>query len=68
MAGDQPLAPSQDGPSPLPDNIPLGFWSGETLLRIQQSGTELIKPFDEKQIDCNCYTLRMGDQYFVTSA
>jgi dCTP deaminase len=40
----------------------------ETLLEIQKSGVELIKPFDEQQIDCNCYTLRMGDHYFVTSA
>ncbi|MGY4329446.1 dCTP deaminase [Bradyrhizobium sp. LB7.2] len=60
-------APPQDGPSPLPDNVPLGFWSGETLLEIQKSGVELIKPFHEEQIDCNCYTLRMGDHYFVTS-
>jgi dCTP deaminase len=40
------------------------FWSGETLLR---SGKDLIEPFNEKQIDCNAYTLRMGDQYYRTS-
>jgi dCTP deaminase len=62
------LAPAQDEASSLPAGMPLGFWSGETLLRIQNEGVELIKPFKPKQIDCNCYTLRMGDHYFVTSA
>src|SRR3982750_357640 len=68
MAEGSPTGAPLDDPSPLPENVPLGFWSGETLLEIQKSGVELIKPFDEKQIDCNCYTLRMGDHYFVTSA
>ena len=68
MVEGAPAAQPQDGPSRLPDNIPLGFWSGETLLEIQNSGVELIKPFNDKQIDCNCYTLRMGNHYFVTSA
>jgi len=56
------------GPSPLPAGIPFGFWSGETLLRIEKSGIELIKPFNQDQIDCNSYTLRVGNHYFVTSA
>jgi len=68
MVDGRPDATAQDGPSPLPENAPLGFWSGETVLEIQNSGVELIRPFDERQIDCNGYTLRMGDSYFVTSA
>jgi len=63
----QPLLPLQDNPSPLPQGVPPGFWSGETLLHVHTQITKLIEPFYEKQIDCNCYTLRMGHQYFVTS-
>ena len=68
MVDGRPDVTAQDGPSPLPEGTPLGFWSGESLLTLQKSGVELIRPFDEKQIDCNCYTLRMGESYFVTSA
>jgi dCTP deaminase len=64
-----PFPLPQDYPSQLPEIAPSGFWSGEKLLAIQKSGIPLIEPtlFNERQIDCNCYTLLMGDQYFVTS-
>lgn len=47
-----------------PPNVPVGFWSGETLFANQY----IITPFHPEQIDCNSYKLRMGDRYFVTSA
>lgn len=39
------------------------FWSGETL---RQNPT-VVSEFDEKQIDCNSYTIRMGDKYYITA-
>jgi dCTP deaminase len=62
--------PPQTTASARPGHIPHGFWSGETLLAIQGSGIDLIetKEFRAEHIDCNCYTLLMGDQYFVTSS
>jgi dCTP deaminase len=38
------------------------FWSGEKL----SQNRSVVDPFCEKQIDCNAYTLRMGDRYYRT--
>lgn len=43
----------------------MAFWSGETLLSRCPS-ENLISDFDKNQIDCNSYTLRMGEHYFCT--
>jgi dCTP deaminase len=70
MADEQPAAqPANAAAAPRPPQIPAGFWSGETLRALQQGSVPLIDPqhFDERRIDCNSYTLSMGDQYFVTS-
>lgn len=41
------------------------FWSGETLFeRIPRQ--EIIRPFQNKQIDCASYTLRMGAEAYIT--
>jgi dCTP deaminase len=41
----------------------MAFWSGETLkLRLPK----LVTGYDADRIDCNAYTLRVGEQYFVT--
>ena len=41
------------------------FWSGETIKdRVQEF--RMIVPFDEKQIDCAAYTLKMGKEAFIT--
>jgi dCTP deaminase len=40
-----------------------GFWSGEKLLK----NKHIIEPFDSEQIDCNAYTLRMGNLYYRTA-
>lgn len=41
----------------------MAFWSGETLL---EKLPDLIRPFDEKQVDCAAYTLRMGEEVYVS--
>jgi len=41
----------------------MGFWSGEKLFANQN----VIVPFSDKQIDCNAYTLRMGNCYYRTA-
>jgi dCTP deaminase len=41
----------------------MAFWSGETLFDLKE---RLVEPFDEGQIDCNSYVLRMGGQYYRT--
>lgn len=48
------------------------FWRGEKLqakvaASIQAGKGGIIEPFDPKQIDCNAYTLRMGDRFFCTA-
>lgn len=44
----------------------MSFWSGETLSEwIPKFG--IVEPFDEKQIDCAAYTLRIGPEYYATS-
>jgi dCTP deaminase len=48
----------------MDESDPVGFWSGETLLA---RGPTLIEPFNETQIDCNSYVLRMGNQYYRTA-
>ncbi len=40
------------------------FWSGE---RIVAEGAALISDFDTSRIDCAAYTLRLGDEAFITS-
>jgi dCTP deaminase len=44
----------------------MAFWSGETIRARNQSTPSIIDPFDEKWIDCNAYTLHMGNEIFVT--
>ncbi len=39
------------------------FWSGETL----RKNNSVVSDFDEKQIDCNSYTIRMGDKFYITA-
>jgi dCTP deaminase len=46
-----------------PGFAPSGFWSGEKLL----ANRHIIDPFSEAQIDCNSYTLRMGDSFYCTA-
>jgi dCTP deaminase len=38
------------------------FWSGEKLA----TNRSVVEPFNESQIDCNAYTLRMGGTYYRT--
>lgn len=38
------------------------FWSGEKLL----TSRSVVSPFNDDQIDCNAYTLRMGDAFYRT--
>jgi dCTP deaminase len=38
------------------------FWSGEKLL----THRTVVEPFNDGQIDCNAYTLRMGEVYYRT--
>jgi len=38
------------------------FWSGEKLA----ANRSVVDPFDQDQIDCNAYTLRMGGAYYRT--
>ena len=40
----------------------MSFWRGELLAQRK----EVVEPFDENQIDCNAYTLRMGSAYYRT--
>lgn len=40
------------------------FWSGEKLAA---EGSTIISDFDPNRIDCAAYTLRLGDEAFVTS-
>jgi dCTP deaminase len=39
------------------------FWSGATLVNRLDT---LIEPYDENHIDCNAYTLHMGQQYYLS--
>ena len=41
----------------------MSFWSGETLA---QKLPSLIEPFDRKAIDCAAYTLRIGNEVYVS--
>jgi hypothetical protein len=41
----------------------MAFWSGEKLL--ENKG--VIIPFSDGQVDCNAYTLRMGNCYYRTA-
>src|SRR5947209_15549266 len=40
------------------------FWSGEKLR--DNKNVIIEPPFDEAQIDCNAYTLRMGSSFYCT--
>jgi dCTP deaminase len=42
--------------------MPMAFWSGEKLV----TRRSVVDGFDDKQVDCNAYTLRMGDVYYRT--
>jgi dCTP deaminase len=47
----------------------VSFWSGEKIKEYGDlHGDRFISDFDVNQIDCNAYTLRMGREYFVTTA
>lgn len=41
----------------------MSFWRGERLVAV---GPKLIQPFNPSQVDCNAYSLCMGDRYFRT--
>jgi dCTP deaminase len=41
----------------------MAFWSGEKLLE----NRNVIIPFSDSQVDCNAYTLRMGNCYYRTA-
>jgi dCTP deaminase len=41
----------------------MAFWSGERI----SANQHVVSDFSEDQIDCNSYTLRMGDCYFRTA-
>lgn len=43
----------------------MAFWGGSRLAE-QVPKLGIVKPFDESLIDCNAYTLRMGDEYYIT--
>jgi dCTP deaminase len=43
----------------------MAFWSGAKL-RDDGSSQKIVDGFDEKQIDCSAYTLRMGAEAYVT--
>ncbi|MDP1983278.1 MAG: hypothetical protein Q8K23_12075 [Sulfuritalea sp.] len=42
----------------------MSFWSGEKLAA---EGSAIFSDFDPSRIDCAAYTLRLGDEAFVTS-
>lgn len=44
-------------------HVAKGFWSGETL---ETRLPALVTPYDESQIDCSAYTLRMGRELYVS--
>jgi dCTP deaminase len=41
----------------------MSFWSGEKLL----ANSNVVVPFSHEQIDCNAYTMRMGNCYYRTA-
>jgi dCTP deaminase len=41
----------------------MSFWTSQKL---EVELPALIDPYSIKQIDCNCYTLRVGDEYYVS--
>lgn len=43
----------------------MAFWSGAKL-REDGAAKNIVAEFDEKQIDCSAYTLRMGAEAYVT--
>ena len=43
----------------------MAFWGGARLAE-QVSKLGIVKPYDAALIDCNAYTLRMGDEYYIT--
>jgi dCTP deaminase len=43
----------------------VSFWGGRKLFN-ELSSNSIVAPFDPKLIDCNSYTLRMGEEYYVT--
>jgi len=43
----------------------MAFWGGARLAdELPKLG--IVRPFEESLIDCNAYTLRMGDEYYIT--
>lgn len=43
----------------------MSFWAGRKLLE-ELSASPIVTPFNADLIDCNAYTLRMGEEYYVT--
>jgi dCTP deaminase len=43
----------------------MSFWGGRKLFD-ELSGNPIVAPFNADLIDCNAYTLRMGEEYYVT--
>jgi dCTP deaminase len=49
----------------LPTTTGGAFWSGETLCEWVRR-FKMIEPFDDHQIDCAAYTLRMGKEAYIS--
>ena len=43
----------------------MAFWTGAKL-RDDGAAQKIVDGFNEKQIDCSAYTLRMGAEVYVT--
>lgn len=43
----------------------MAFWGGSKLAS-DMPAYGMVEPFDADQIDCNAYTLKMGEEYYVT--
>ena len=43
----------------------MSFLSGSRLVS-DIPDFDIVRPFDESKVDCNAYTLSMGEEYFVT--
>ena len=43
----------------------MAFWGGSRIAE-EIDRRKIVTPFDPKNIDCNSYTLCMGDEYYIT--
>lgn len=44
----------------------MSFWRGERILANLQSTTPIVTPSDKSLVDCNAYTLTLGEEVYVT--